>query len=231
MTIVARLFACLCVMIGAISLAGGAQAQTTYTYTGVTYTSTTNFTPACGVGSCVNFPPAGSISGSFTTALPLEPNLASSNVAPLVTAYSFSDGINTYTAGPNDRLAYFQVTTDGTGAITGSLIVMEKWATASHLAGDRLGFARIFNILGDFAQHNVSCAVVGAGDDGTGDACTIPTGGVDTSASDATAPYGSWVSVTVAPVPTVGEWTLLLIGLVLAGTSVVVLQRRRAMAV
>jgi len=70
------------------------------------------------------------VTGSFTTAAPLANNLTNANIGLLVTAYSFNDGVTTYTnSDAQSRKDQFIVTTDGSGAITNYRIFLHRWQT------------------------------------------------------------------------------------------------------
>ncbi len=56
------------------------------------------------------------VTGQFTVAVPLAPNLPFTDITALVTSYSFSDGVQTLTEA-NSVLLFFSVRTDVTGAI------------------------------------------------------------------------------------------------------------------
>ena len=96
---------------------GGSAWATTYTYVGP------NFQFTGGVG----YTTSGSITGTFTTASPLAANLPLTDIGPapgglnLVTAWSFTDGVNTYTQANSipfgNLFAYFRVQTDALGNI------------------------------------------------------------------------------------------------------------------
>jgi hypothetical protein len=101
---------------------------TTYTLSGATYD------PAHGYGLYVN---ATGVTGSFTTASPLPPNLANAPIAGgtgglgFVTSWSFYDGVFTYTEANSalwtdvdDNADSFAVSTDSGGNITDFFIVL-----------------------------------------------------------------------------------------------------------
>jgi len=101
-----------------VALSGAAWA-TTYTYVGP------NFTIVQGP----NYTTAMSITGTFTTAAPLPANMSNTDIGPdgsnLVTAWSFSDGVNTFTqansfpfAGPGQ----FTIGTDSLGNVNSFFI-------------------------------------------------------------------------------------------------------------
>jgi hypothetical protein len=84
----------------------------TYGYSGNNYTLIIdNPVPA---GTYTN---AMSVSGSFTIAGTLAPNLGLTDISGLVTAYSFSDGRNTHTQLNSAFVGAFNVATDGAGQI------------------------------------------------------------------------------------------------------------------
>ena len=97
---------------------GCVASATTYTYVGSTF----NFTGGSG------YTTSGSITGSFTTAAPLPTDMALTDIGPapggsnLVTGWSFTDGLNTYTQANSipfgDLFAYFRVQTDSFGNIS-----------------------------------------------------------------------------------------------------------------
>jgi PEP-CTERM motif len=86
-----------------------ALADTMYTYTGNPFTSGSSGPPDA------PFTTSDSVSGWFTIAAPLAANLAIGSITP--TAYSFSNGVETFTNGEPFSLFTFVVGTDATGAI------------------------------------------------------------------------------------------------------------------
>jgi len=106
----------------AASCLAGAACATTYTYIGP------NFQFTGGVGYTTSM----SITGTFTTASPLPGNMALTDIGPapgglnLVTGWSFTDGVNTYTKANSIPLGNlwtnFMVQTDGQGNINGFYI-------------------------------------------------------------------------------------------------------------
>ena len=103
-----------------IWLSGMAFAVTTYTYVGPNFSL---------FSSPSSYSASNSITGSFTTASPLTTNLSLTDIGPspgganLVTSWSFSDGINTYTNSNSIPFGYllgnFRVQTDSFGNING----------------------------------------------------------------------------------------------------------------
>jgi hypothetical protein len=99
---------------------GSAQAVTTYAYTG-------NFFNVF----ATNDPPAGDydatmrVTGFFSLADPLAPNLINQNIVPDLLGFSFSDGRQTLTSA-DATPTLFSVSTDPAGTITGWGITVEK---------------------------------------------------------------------------------------------------------
>ncbi len=112
-------------------LAGGAALSATYVYSGPPYTT---------VGGI--YTTSMRITGSFTTANPLAPNLSNVEIGPygqnLVTSWSFSDGVTTfantnsslynneYLPTPSPNGLDFTVSTNATGKIASFSIGLEK---------------------------------------------------------------------------------------------------------
>jgi hypothetical protein len=93
----------------ALVTSGAAAASTTYVFTGHQYqTANGSYTTSM------------SITGSFTTTAPLAANLTTStNITPLIKSWSFSDGVNAYTAANSVQNGDTEVTTDSAGNING----------------------------------------------------------------------------------------------------------------
>ena len=115
-------------IVGLVSLlvATAALGATTYSYTGPLFTSAN--------------PPytlSMRITGSFTTAVPLPPNMPMTAIGPsgngLALSWSFTDGLNTFTNANSDEFGdafgdsrRFRVATDGNGFINDWEIVLEN---------------------------------------------------------------------------------------------------------
>jgi hypothetical protein len=92
--------------------------------------------------------------GSFSTAEPLGRNLHPSDIAALVTASSFTDGINTYSSSdPNAHVVQLKADTDATGTLTTAVVVLtvQVGALRSVLEGRRQ-FTRSW-MLSNIRQH------------------------------------------------------------------------------
>lgn len=215
--------------IAVLFTASWAHAQATvYTVTPPSaYAGVNNFTAPCGAGTCQNFTLAMAASGSFTTSSPMAGSLVAANIFPLVTAFSFSDGLNTYSsADAAVRVVRFNVSTDAGGAITSVLIAVERWQTGTspHTAGDRLSVLQ-FGGGATFAAHNTGCSSVGISLVGMADTCLATPS--DASRSEANGPAAAWFAAAApgpTSIPTLSEWSLI----VLAGCmGLTVIRRRR----
>lgn len=198
----------------------------TWSYTGANYLAQniTNFTNnPCSAGVCASFTPAMKISGSFTVSgSSLPANLTLSEIGPTVTAYSFSDGVNTYssTDTASSRMDRFMVTTDNNGALTAVLIQLQVWKTGTqpHSGTNRFSWMRISTSLNtDNFYHNNGCSSVGQSTAGSVDACLQ--NGLDGNSSSGGSLLGVWtlgaitppVSATPTSIPTLSDWGVLLL--------------------
>jgi len=206
---------------------------TTYTYAGASYTSTNPFIPPCAAGLCANYTTAMRLTGSFTTATPLAADLANVDIRAQVTAFSFTDGINTYSSSdPNARMILFNASTDSAGVPNGSMFIdLHTWITGStpHTSADRFSeFVIDSNVM---LANNLPCSTVGTAA-GIADFC-LSSGGSDTSTSGAGAPAGVWAlagggpgSTTNIPIPTLSEWALLLLSGLVSAVGVATVRGR-----
>jgi hypothetical protein len=178
---------------------------TKYTYTGGPYTDFTDYYDSpCTAGPCAKFPAGGAVSGWFTTASPLANVSKNSEITPLVTAYSFTDGITTYSsADPNSRIYTMQVEADASGNIGFVEIEISVWKTGSapHKSGDRISEISIATNGISQASNNSKCLQVGAGNAGIPDTCVSQT--ADGATSEAAGSYGTLTSTVT---PAVGLW-------------------------
>jgi hypothetical protein len=169
----------------------------------------------------------------------LGPNLVHQNVLGSVTSYSFTDGINTYSsANTSARVFVFVVSTDSKGDITAFGITIYLWQTRTspHAANDRSAGIALADFLSGAASafNNFKCVQVGVAPSGVADACVL--GFPDGSTSDAvSASMGSFTTlqaqVQVQPVPTLSEWSMLLLLLLVPGIGLRILCRRAGASV
>ena len=214
----------------ALTMTAGPALAETYRFTGANYIVISN---ECIAGpSCPPYTNAMSLSGSFSTAAPLAANLpAGTEITAQVTAYSFSDGVNTYSsAAPDARIRTFQVGTDGQGNIAAENIQLTRWLSGSapHAPGDQFAAAGVLNGLTE-ALSPLPCQVVGIADSfgatsNIPDTCVEGTGGVDTVNAASSATAGFWSNTLV---PTLGNAALGLLAALFAGFGWHFLRRRR----
>jgi hypothetical protein len=190
-----------------------APASVTYTFAGSNYNFTRPYT-SCTAGSCANFTTSMSVAGSVTLSSALAPNLALQSIAPQVIAYSFSDGINTFSnTDPNARLFEFAVATDANGQISNSSVILEVWQSGSspHQSGDRFGLLEIEGSISAGAD-NVACSAVGTSVFGAADSCTgLALDPATSIASTTTA--GTWA--VPLPVPAIGTEATIFLAILL----------------
>lgn len=177
-----------------------------------------NFSPPCTHGSyCGNYDATMRVTGNFTTAAPLAPNLVNAEIYSQVVSYRFEDGITLYEPSyAGNRVQRFRVSTNAAGQITGSDIIIMQWqnGVSPHAINSR------FNVISVVAAPlavgglliNANCDAVGPGPLVVDD-CVSATSDDDTSF--ASAPSGTWtVRAESVPVPTLSEWaTISLSGL------------------
>lgn len=184
----------------------------------------------CDIPICTSFAPGDIATGSFTTAAPLPAN-ASGNFLPSVQSFQFSDGVTTYdSTDPNVRVRQFDLTTDGSGQITGFTIRIQRWRNLPAATGDtansRLDMITLITAQ-TAGEENMRCNFsIGVSPAGAPDSCNGWDGSTDYSYGSINA-GGTWSSVSAAVVPTLGEWAMLLLTLLLAGGAAVHLGRRR----
>jgi hypothetical protein len=207
-------------------------AAATYNFTSSNFATITNFT-TCTTGPCANYTSAMKISGSFTVATALGPNFSgATDISSQVTAYSFSDGLVTYTnTDANARLYQFNVATDASGNISVASLLIERWqsGTSPHSVGDRVALVNLNGPSINQGENNLRCLTVGGGTgSGVSDLCVTATS--DAGSSVASTTSGTWASpVTSGPVPspTPAPPTLLLMLTGLAGASLYLAVRKR----
>lgn len=215
--------ALLLVLIAGLSFASAAQGSVDYVLTGSPYSSTTDFTAPCSGGSCANFPAGARLGGRFTVPDRLPANAVNLNVYPLVTSFSFSDGINVYASGDAAvRVIQMTFSTNANGEIVAGFLALERWltGTAPHGVGDRRSGFGFGSNEGDpvgsgGVGHNEYCAVVGvAPSSGVADTCLfIELNDADSSAEGS----GVWsIALPGVPVPTLAHAALALLAFLLA---------------
>jgi hypothetical protein len=194
----------------ALALAGVASAAT-YTYTGQPYSF---FGGVYTAGM--------RITGSFVTGAPLPPNMPMTAIGPggsaLVQSWAFNDGVNTYNQTNSVVLyqtaSYFRVATDAGGNISTFDIGFMSPLPPNSLGQPMNGI----RVLPAFEQSaaNSPCAAL------SGSVCSAIPGGADMAGTS-----GGGTFSFASPIPTLSEWALLLLSLLLAGFGVRCLRRER----
>ena len=155
-----------------------------------------------------------SLTGSFTLASALPPNFSGgADITSQVTAYSFSDGVNTYAStNPNSRIYQFAVVTDGSGNITVGSISLQLWQSGSspHAVGNRVAFIYLsgpafpngpaFPTINQGHNNRTCTAVASGAGSGVSDVCQFSS--LDASSSAAAARFGSFAGGGGGPIPT-----------------------------
>jgi hypothetical protein len=141
----------------------------TYSYTSNGYASASlhNYTAPCGAGNCANFTAAMAPTATFTTAVPLAPNLVNSDVlfpGGNILAYTVFDGITTYTQGDPQVAGLYQVSvsTDAAGQLTALSMIVLRWQNPGPHSGANMRLDWV-NTEGG-AGHNAICLAVDAED-------------------------------------------------------------------
>ena len=210
-----------------------ASAAATYTFTAANYDATLPFTAPCGAGSCANYTLSMNASGTFSGPSRLAPNLVAVDITAVLTSYSFTDGLTTFSSSdPNSRLFQFIVTTDATGAITAVNIVLERWETAggAHVAGDRFDLTQFTGTGQVNSNHNVVCNAVGVSPGGTADSCTAAAADTNSSAASAAGAGVFAFAAGGAGIPTLGEYALLLLAALMGIAGLYGVRRKGATA-
>lgn len=215
--------------LAACLVAGQAFAQTNYTVSQTgDYASITNFTNCTTAPTypCASFTSSMGVSGAFSFAAPLAPNLSNAEVGSLVTTFSFSGGLTTIAnTDALARLNTLRVSTNAQGGITViDHMQAVQWQGAGS-ASNRFDAVVIIGALG-ISIHNAGCQTKGTGNSGVTDTCLI-SDTPDTSRSNANNAPISVTTITPTPVPTLTEWAMILFGLTLAGGAALFINRRR----
>ena len=191
------MFKTLFLLLTALSALGAHAAD--YAYVGGPYNAgtITNNTTCGPTQQCGQFAAGQRITGYFSTAAPLPPNLASVDIRALLSGYSFGNGVVNISMGDSAARAHtFRVYTDGAGNITSASVVLERWTdpvSAPHAAGARFNIIG-FGGLGDGTNINAFCTTPATTSlDGTTDVCDSP--GTDSGTSTANGSAGAaWVN-------------------------------------
>ena len=229
-----------------LTLASQAAAQVTYYVQSAPYDSVGNST-ACPLGGCTaTYTTSQRVTGSFTIFGPLAPNLVDEVIDVRLGDLNLSDGQNTFQtdfSGWSIVSQTAQVSTDASGNLTYFEFKFDKMhgspVTAGNASDPKSYVTSIYlaNTPGGsyaIAQSNSLCTARGDNTGGNtyGLGCASQTSNAAQGASQAAAS-----SVTISlnpppppPVPTMSEWAMILLGVLLAGGAALQLQRRRRTA-
>ncbi|MET4576220.1 IPTL-CTERM sorting domain-containing protein [Ottowia thiooxydans] len=169
------------------------------------------------------------VTGTFTTATPLAPNLVDANIIPNLTSYSFNGGLFVIDSGSQaSRVNSFRVTTNASGAITSAFVELHRWTYSAassppqgpHVDGDRRNQIVLFPSGGAFSAINLFCLgnAIGTSADGTSDTC-LASGGDEFGSSGISASgalFTTSAPISVNAVPTLSEWALIILALACA---------------
>jgi hypothetical protein len=182
----------------------------TYTYTGQNYTTANGM-----------YMPAMRVTGTFTTSTPVPPNSTDYDISGILTSWSFNDGVQTIdnmngVFHPNPLFPPL-VTTDASGNITSTSLFFHRVPIATVL-----GVEDDFIWIGSFratATIDAPCVVV---TDGYCDGWGIP---ADWAQSSVT---GVWVTSDLPskPIPTMSQWSLMLLALLLGMVGITRIRRQ-----
>jgi hypothetical protein len=199
----------------AMGWCGASVAQpTTYQYVGTYYASPSG-----------TFTTSMRITGSFTTANPLPPNMAMSQIGPAgdgrAVAWTFGDGVSTFTEATSAELygnaGYFSVATDALGNVSNYSIGLVS-PPPPHSVGTTMQFVWIDAADMIQALNNATCAGI------NGNVCNnlpfIGDGAVsENSESGRFLPNFASGQVAAKPVPVDPLWSLALLAMLVGGMA------------
>lgn len=238
--------------LGLVATHAAAQ-SVTYYVNSTPYSTAANAT-ACPAGDCsAIYTTQQKLSGTITFFGPLAPNLnvQMDDVGPMIEDFNLSDGQNTYTLmapdglsfTPNIVVNFANASTDNTGVVTAFEFKIDRTNGAPYNVSvapsndiktrvSSIYFTSVHPIVS--AESNARClsrgAVSSATPQGATAGCIQTTAVASEGASNAQADN---VTMSLTPpavpatVPTLTEWAMILLGLMLAGAATLAIQRRR----
>lgn len=211
--------------LAAFAHAGAWAATYSYTNNGYAAASLHNYTAPCGAGNCANFTAAMAPAATFTTAVPLAPNLVNADVlfpGGNILAFTVFDGVTTYTLGDPQVAGLYQVnvSTDAAGQLTALSMIVLRWQNPGPHSGANMRLDSV-NTEGG-AYHNVICQAIDVED-----RCTVweAPGSIDGNTSWAN--VGTAPAAAVQSVPVDNPFALAITAAGLLGLSGQTLRRRR----
>lgn len=199
----------LCVAMLALLISNYAYA-TTYTYTAP------NFTTVQGV-----YTTSMKITGTVVTSSPVPPNSTDFDITPILTSWSFNDGVNTISSSNGELFPYNDPTfsTDAEGNITDYFFTLVD-SPLGTVIGDLNDFIGVVSgsnqAYVDFVCNHVN----------TGGFCdSWSNGGSYASVSRI---QGEWVTSDLpsTPIPTMTQWSLMLLALMLGMVGIARVRRQ-----
>lgn len=227
-----------------MSAAGHAAAQAVYSIESGTYSAVNDMGGVCSIGPCSPYSMADKVTGTFTLAAPFAPNLTNFDFGPSLKSYSFDDGAVVYkSTDPRARIGEARVSTDASGNITAYRLVFEvlHGVGSTYPVNDYADVEARFSYFlyeGGFAvagRNNYVCLIRGGSSAASGPGTCLPTNGGPGSNIDSSSRFTSAAmpvtpvleSFTPATIPTMSEWAMILLGVLLAGAAALTIQRRR----
>lgn len=219
-----------------IALAAPAAAQAVYSIQSGTYSTVNDMGGVCTVGPCSPYALTDRVEGTFTIPAPFAANLTNYDFGPDLQAFSIDDGAVVYdSSNPRSRIANAVVSTDASGNITGYRIVLQvlHGTGATYPVNDYADVEARFSYFlyeGGFAaagRNNQVCLIRRADSAASGPGtCGSANGGPDSNIDSSSRFTGGatpttpvLVSYTPPPIPTLSEWAMILLGLLLAGAA------------
>ncbi|MET4576466.1 IPTL-CTERM sorting domain-containing protein [Ottowia thiooxydans] len=199
--------------------AGAAWGQTTYDYSGPAYgaEAIAPYTASMNTSGWVRINDSG-----------LPPNTGI-NLRPLLTDWSLSDGINTFT--PANSALFSAYGNTNTSSVLSAFSVSVMLPLGPHTMGQRIDSLHIFEGGDVNVRHNGVCGGVNSA---TSLCESLGADGDTANFATYAYPGNLWrirttptTPPTTTAVPTLGEWGLLLTGLLVAGFGVVAARNRR----
>jgi hypothetical protein len=200
------------------AFATAAALPTTYSITGPNpLLAPTPFVPPCAVGDCRNLTTTGVV-GSFTVPAPLAPSAVTFLLGYATDMSISAGGLTISSADPNFRIYFAAVLTDASGVVIAYIFQVQRLARNTIGTGDTGAAdpnARLDEIDLQSGNNRYVANVYCVTRDTDG-ACLF---WLADDSSSSTADAGSSVVAFSISVPTLSEWAMIALGLVLAGVA------------
>lgn len=244
--VLARAFAAMAgATVLSLTAAAPAAAQAVYRIESGTYSTVNDMGGVCSIGPCSPYSLADKVTGTFTVATPFAANLTNFDFGPSLQGFSFDDGAVLYNStDPRARIGEARVSTDASGNITAYRLVFEvlHGAGSSYPVNDYGDLEARFSYFlyeGGFAaagRNNNVCLIRSGSSAASGPGTCLPSNGAPGNDIDASSRFtGAATPFTPvllsytppAPVPTMTEWAMILLGVLMAGGAALTIQQRR----